>query len=322
MTEKTYEAADSLTHYLQEIRRFPMLSADEELKLIEHWRESEDQEALQRLVGSHLRLVVKIARGFSGYGLPLNDLVSQGHVGLMQAVEKYDPERGVRFATYAIWWIRAAIQEYLLRSWSLVKMGTTASQKKLFFNLRRLKSRLQDFDQTELSPEAVASIAAELDVPEQDVRDMNGRMSARDQSLNTPLTTESYEQGQDFLVEDSPDQEAQLISRDENAWRRKSLRQGLAKLNDRERRILEKRRLQETPITLDVLGQEYGISRERVRQIENRAYEKLRAEVHRSIVRDNLEKQEKRARWKNYNSGERGVPPKGKPDLQCLQPSL
>jgi RNA polymerase sigma-32 factor len=231
---------------------------------------------LEKLIGSHLRLVIKIARGNAGYGLPLSDLISQGHLGLMHAARKFDPDRGVRFATYATWWIRASMQEYILHGWSLVKMGTTASQKKLFFNLRRLKGRMQAFEESDLSPEAVESIASELEVPKQDVLEMNRRLSARDQSLNATINREAEDEWQDLLTEEGSDQEALVMESDELAWRRGLLEEGMIKLDPRERHILNERRLKDDPLTLETLSQEYGISRERVRQIESRAYEKLR----------------------------------------------
>jgi RNA polymerase sigma-32 factor len=265
MTAKTYNTDDVLARYFDEIRRFA-----------QRWRERQDPEALEKLIGSHLRLVIKIARGNAGYGLPLSDLISQGHLGLMHAARKFDPDRGVRFATYATWWIRASMQEYILHGWSLVKMGTTASQKKLFFNLRRLKGRMQAFEESDLSPEAVESIASELEVPKQDVLEMNRRLSARDQSLNATINREAEDEWQDLLTEEGSDQEALVMESDELAWRRGLLEEGMIKLDPRERHILNERRLKDDPLTLETLSQEYGISRERVRQIESRAYEKLR----------------------------------------------
>ncbi len=273
------EPRDDLARYIRDAWRFPILSAEDEAAYVRRWQEDRDPEALRQLVGSHLRLVIKIARGQSGYGLPLADLISQGNLGLMRAVEKFDLDRGVRFSTYAMWWIRAAIQEYVLQSWSLVKIGTTASQKKLFFNLRRMKSRMQAFDQVELSPEMAAAIAEELDVSESDVTDMNDRLGASDRSLNQTLTGESEDEWQDVLVEESADPEAVAIEHDEMSWRRRLLEEGLIVLNERERRILGARRLKDDPVTLEALGREYGISRERVRQIENRAFQKLQAAV-------------------------------------------
>lgn len=276
MTKKNYEPNDNLARYFDEIRQFPMLSAEQEDVLARRWRDQRDPKALQQLIGSHLRLAVKIARAHKGYGLPLGDLISQGHLGLVLAAEKFDPDRGARFATYAIWWVRASIREYILYSWSLVKMGTTASQKKLFFNLRRLKSRLHQFEPADLPEETVKSIASELGVPALEVLEMNRRLSARDQSLNVGVNMESEDEWQDLLVEDAADQEMLVIAQDELAWRRGLLEQGLVKLTERERRILNDRRLSEDPRTLESLSREYGISRERVRQIENGAFEKLR----------------------------------------------
>lgn len=267
--------ADNLTRYLQEIRMYPFLTVQQEGDFARRWRDHDDREAFGQLVGSHLRLVVKIARSYAGYGLPFRDLISEGHVGLMHAAEKYDPDRGVRFATYAAWWIRAAIREYVLHSWSLVKMGTTGAQKKLFFNLRRLKSRMQEFEDGDLSPETVEAIAKELDVPEIDVVHMNRRLTSGDQSLNATMNTGTDGEWQDLLVEVSLDQESLMIERDELDWRRQLLEHGLIKLTERERQVLMKRRLKDDPLTLEALGQEYGISRERVRQIEKRAFEKL-----------------------------------------------
>jgi RNA polymerase sigma-32 factor len=275
MTAKTYNTDDVLARYFDEIRRFPMLTLEQEIDLAQRWRERQDPEALEKLIGSHLRLVIKIARG-NAYGLPLSDLISQGHLGLMHAARKFDPDRGVRFATYATWWIRASMQEYILHGWSLVKMGTTASQKKLFFNLRRLKGRMQAFEESDLSPEAVESIASELEVPKQDVLEMNRRLSARDQSLNATINREAEDEWQDLLTEEGSDQEALVMESDELAWRRGLLEEGMIKLDPRERHILNERRLKDDPLTLETLSQEYGISRERVRQIESRAYEKLR----------------------------------------------
>ena len=279
MEPLTIEPRDNLARYIRDAWRFPILSAEDEAAYVRRWQEDRDPEALRQLVGSHLRLVIKIARGQSGYGLPLADLISQGNLGLMRAVEKFDLDRGVRFSTYAMWWIRAAIQEYVLQSWSLVKIGTTASQKKLFFNLRRMKNRMQAFDQVELSPEMAAAIAEELDVSESEVTDMNDRLGASDRSLNQTLTGESDDEWQDVLVEESADPEAAAIEHDEMSWRRRLLEEGLIVLNERERRILGARRLKDDPVTLEALGREYGISRERVRQIENRAFEKLQAAV-------------------------------------------
>ncbi len=261
---------------MQESRRYPLLAAAQERALFERWRDHSDRKALDQLVGSHLRLVLKIARGNAGYGLPLNDLVSEGFVGLMQAVEKFDPDKGARFATYATWWIRATMHEYILHSWSLVKMGTTAAQKKLFFNLRRLKRDLDAFEEGDLDPEIAAKIAKELDVRNSDVVDMNRRLASGDWSLNVVVSEEEGRaEFQDLLVDDSPDVESIVADADEYAKRRDLMREALGQLNDRERDIVEKRRLSETPETLQDLGERYGISRERVRQIEARALDKL-----------------------------------------------
>ena len=265
----------NLTRYLQEIRKFPMLAPDEELALSRRWRDSEDTEAAHKLVTSHLRLVAKIAMGYRGYGLPLGELISEGNVGMMQAVKRFDPDRGFRLATYAMWWIRAAIQEYILHSWSLVKMGTTAAQKKLFFNLRRLKGQMQAIEEGDLRPEHVGKIAKALDVPEQDVVNMNRRLAAPDHSLNAPVRADSEGEWQDWLVDEGESQETVLAQHEEMSGRRALLGNALRTLNDRERHILIERRLKDNPTTLEELSQHYGISRERVRQIEVRAFEKL-----------------------------------------------
>jgi RNA polymerase sigma-32 factor len=265
----------NLSRYLQEIRKFPMLSAEEELALSRAWRENGDVDAAHKLVTSHLRLVAKIAMGYRGYGLPLGELISEGNVGMMQAVKRFDPDRGFRLATYAMWWIRAAIQEYILHSWSLVKMGTTAAQKKLFFNLRRLKGQMQAIDDGDLQPEQVAKIAKMLDVPEQDVVNMNRRLAAPDHSLNAPLRVDSEGEWQDWLVDETESQETALAESEELDGRKALLAGALKTLNERERHILLERRLKDNPTTLEELSQHYGISRERVRQIEVRAFEKL-----------------------------------------------
>ena len=265
----------NLSRYLQEIRRFPMLDPDEEYMLAKRWREHNDVDAAHRLVTSHLRLVAKIAMGYRGYGLPLAELISEGNVGLMQAVKRFEPDRGFRLATYAMWWIRAAIQEYILHSWSLVKMGTTAAQKKLFFNLRKLKGKLQAIDEGDLSPENVKKIAHELSVSENDVVQMNRRLASPDHSLNAPLREDGDGEWLDWLVDEEEDQETKLAEAEETRNRRRLLDTALKSLNPRERRILVERRLQDDPTTLEDLSQEYGISRERVRQIEVRAFEKL-----------------------------------------------
>ena len=272
-----------LTRYLEEIRKFPMLTADEELALSKRWRDTEDLEAAHKLVTSHLRLVAKIAMGYRGYGLPIGELISEGNVGMMQAVKRFDPDRGFRLATYAMWWIRAAIQEYILHSWSLVKMGTTAAQKKLFFNLRRLKGQMQAIDDGDLKPEQVTEIARVLAVPEQDVVNMNRRLAAPDNSLNAPVRADSEGEWQDWLVDESDSQETELADRQELTGRKALLANALKTLNERERHILIERRLKDEPTTLEDLSQQYAISRERVRQIEVRAFEKLQKAMHTEV---------------------------------------
>ena len=264
-----------LSAYLAEIQKHPILTPEEEYMLAERWRAHGDAEAAKRLITSHLRLVAKIALGYRGYGLPLEDVIAEGNIGLMKAVKRFEPERGFRLSTYAMWWIRASIQEYILRSWSLVKLGTTAAQKKLFFNLRRLKGQIKALEEGDLSPEAVKEIADRLDVPEQEVVNMNRRLTGPDQSLNTQSQAESGVEWLDRLVSDAPDQEAVLAEADETEKRRELLQKALDDLNDRERRIFIERCLKEPPTTLEELSQIYGISRERVRQIEVRAFEKL-----------------------------------------------
>jgi RNA polymerase sigma-32 factor len=274
----------NLTRYLQEIRKFPMLSFEEEMSLSKRWRDHEDMDAAHKLVTSHLRLVAKIAMGYRGYGLPVGELISEGNVGMMQAVRRFDPERGFRLATYAMWWIRAAIQEYILHSWSLVKMGTTAAQKKLFFNLRRLKGQMQAIDDGDLQPEQVAKIAHALAVPEQDVVNMNRRLAAPDHSLNAPVRADSEGEWQDWLVDESESQETEIAEREELTGRKALLNGALSSLNERERHILIERRLKDNPTTLEELSQQYGISRERVRQIEVRAFEKLQKAMHTQVA--------------------------------------
>src|SRR5256714_4938613 len=264
------------TRYLAEIRRFPMLQAEEECLLAKRWREHGDREAAHRLVTSHLRLVAKIAMGYRGYGLPISEVVSEGNVGLMQAVKRFEPEKGFRLATYAMWWIKAAIQEYILRSWSLVKMGTTANQKKLFFNLRKAKSKISALEEGDLRPDQVKLIAKRLGVTEQDVVDMNRRLGG-DVSLNAPIREDGDSgEWQDWLVDDSASQESRLVESEEADNRKKALGEALSVLNERERRIFEARRLADDPITLEELADEFGVSRERVRQIEVRAFEKVK----------------------------------------------
>ncbi len=278
----------NLSSYLQEIRKFPMLEQDQEYMLAKSWREGGDVDSAHQLVTSHLRLVAKIAMGYRGYGLPVSELISEGNVGMMQAVKRFDPERGFRLATYAMWWIRAAIQEYILHSWSLVKMGTTAAQKKLFFNLRKLKGQMQAIDEGDLHPEQVTHIATQLNVPEADVISMNRRLAAPDNSLNAPLRIDGDGEWQDWLVDDTMDQETMLAEDEELGKRRALLVTAMKSLNDRERHILEERRLKDNPTTLEELSQEYGISRERVRQIEVRAFEKLQKAIRNAAIEQRL----------------------------------
>jgi RNA polymerase sigma-32 factor len=279
----------SLSRYLEEIRRFPMLEPEEEFMLAKRWQEQGDSEAAHRLVTSHLRLVAKIAMGYRGYGLPLNEIISEGNVGLMQAVKRFDPDRGFRLATYAMWWIRAAIQEYILHSWSLVKMGTTAAQKKLFFNLRKLKGQMQAIDEGDLAPETVKAIAERLDVTENEVIEMNRRLEGGDRSLNVPLRVDSDTDWQDWLVDEAASQETNLAESDEFDHRMSLLHRAMTVLNERERHILTERRLKDEPTTLEELSGEYGISRERVRQIEVRAFEKLQKAIKAAAVREKLD---------------------------------
>ncbi len=267
-----------LARYLDQIRRFPMLEPQEEYVLAKRWREHRDSEAAHKLVTSHLRLVAKIAMGYRGYGLPISEVVSEGNVGLMQAIKRFEPERGFRLATYAVWWIRALIHEYIMRSWSLVKMGTTANQKKLFFKLRRAKSQISAFDEGDLRPDQVEKIAERLGVLGRDVVDMNRRM-AGDASLNSPMREESEGEWQDWLVDDAASQEVTLVEREEARNRLDALQTALGALNPRERRIFAARRLVDDPMTLGTLSNELGVSRERVRQIELRAFEKVQSAV-------------------------------------------
>jgi RNA polymerase sigma-32 factor len=273
------------TRYLEEIRRFPMLEAEEESVLAKRWREHGDADAAHKLVTSHLRLVAKIAVGYRGYGLPLSEVISEGNVGLMQAAKRFDPQKGFRFATYAIWWIKAAIQEYILRSWSLVKMGTTANQKKLFFNLRKAKSKISALEEGDLRPDQVKLIAQRLGVPEQDVIDMNRRLGG-DVSLNAPIRDDGDSgERQDWLVDEASDQESRMAESEQLENRKKALGEALSVLNKRERRIFEARQLADDPITLEDLAVEFGISRERVRQIEVRAFQKVQKAVQIAIAR-------------------------------------
>jgi len=276
---------NGLNRYLAEIRKFPMLEPQEEYMLAKRFLEHEDTKAAHKLVTSHLRLVAKIAMGYRGYGLPIGEVISEGNVGLMQAVKKFDPERGFRLATYAMWWIKASIQEYILRSWSLVKMGTTANQKRLFFNLRKVKSRIQAVEDGDLRPDQVAEIATKLNVSEEEVISMNRRLSG-DASLNAPIRASEGESGQwqDWLVDESETQEDMLVEQDQLETRRAMLKGALDVLNDREKRIFQARRLRDDPITLEDLSTEFDISRERVRQIEVRAFEKVQDAVQKAAA--------------------------------------
>jgi RNA polymerase sigma-32 factor len=268
-----------LLHYMDETKRFPMLSAEHECELALAWRDQGDAEALRQLTGSHLRLVIKIARGFGGYGLPIADLVAEGNVGLMQAAQKFDPDRGFRFATYAMWWVRAAMQEFILHNWSLVKIGTTAAQKKLFFNLRRLKGQMRQLEQGDLSPEAVTAIATELAVPEADVINLNRRLAGEDSSLDSTVSGDGATSWLEMLADERPSPETTVLDAAESGLRRRLLLAAMAKLNVREREILLARRLRDNPSTLEVLSERFKVSRERVRQIEARAFEKLQKAV-------------------------------------------
>ena len=277
-TLPTISSEGGLQRYLQEIRQFPMLQPEEEFMLAKRWREHNDREAAHKLVTSHLRLVAKIAMGYRGYGLPIGEVISEGNVGLMQAVKRFEPDKGFRLATYAMWWIKASIQEFILRSWSLVKMGTTASQKKLFFNLRKVKGQIQALEEGDLRPEQVAEIARRLGVPSEDVISMNRRLSG-DASLNAPVRVDAEGEWQDWLVDDTDDQEQVLAQGEEASMRHDMLTEAIEKLNDRERRVFEARRLRDDPVTLEDLSQEFGVSRERIRQIEVRAFEKVQKTV-------------------------------------------
>src|SRR5579885_1186950 len=275
-----FSTEGGLSHYLAEIRKFPMLEPQEEYMLGKRWREHGDSDAAHKLITSHLRLVAKIAMGYRGYGLPIGEVISEGNVGLMQAVKRFEPDKGFRLATYAMWWIRASIQEYILRSWSLVKLGTTAAQKRLFFNLRKAKSQISALEEGDLRPEQVKSIANRFGVTEKEVIDMNRRLGG-DASLNAPIRASENESGewQDWLVDEHLDQESQLAETEELENRKRALGQALDVLNDRERRIFEARRLSENQVTLEELAEEFGVSRERVRQIEVRAFEKVQQAV-------------------------------------------
>ena len=275
---------NNLSRYLQRVRNYPMLEVSEEVELGWQWRDDQNTVALERLVTSHLRLVVKIAMGYRGYGLPVGDLIAEGNIGMMQAVRRFDPDRGFRLATYAMWWIRASIQEYILRSWSLVKMGTTASQKKLFFNLRRLKGQLKAIEDGDLRPEHVSEIAVRLNVSEADVVSMNRRMHGPDHSLNAPLSDEGDGEWQDRLKSEYADQEYLLSNHQQLVQQRYLLTKAMKGLSQRERHIIKERRMKETPATLQNLSDHFGISRERVRQIEVRAFEKLCKSVKNSMI--------------------------------------
>ncbi len=284
----TLSPEGSLSAYLQEIRKFPMLEAGEEYMLARAWHDHEDSEAAHKMVTSHLRLVAKIAMGYRGYGLPVADLISEGNVGMMQAVKKFDPEKGFRLATYAMWWIRAAIQEYILRSWSLVKLGTTAAQKKLFFNLRRIKGQISALEEGDLHPDDVKTIAEKLSVPEDDVVNMNRRLSAHDHSLNAPLKADMEGEWQDWLVDEAPTAELTVADEEEKDQRRALLVAAMESLNDREKDILTERRLMEPATTLETLSEKYGVSRERIRQIEVRAFEKVSDAIRANALKTGL----------------------------------
>ena len=282
----TLSADGNLQRYLSEIRKFPMLAADEEYMLAKRWKEHGDVDAVHKMVTSHLRLVAKIAMGYRGYGLPIAELISEGNVGMMQAVKRFEPEKGFRLSTYAMWWIRASIQEYILYSWSLVKMGTTAAQKKLFFNLRRLKGQIREIDDGDLAPESVKQIATTLAVSEDDVVQMNRRMSGGDQSLNAPMRQDGEAEWQDWLVDDSDTQDIVVAEADELDHRRSMLEAAMATLTERERHIFTERRLRDDPVTLEDLSNDFGVSRERVRQIEVRAFEKVQRAIRNMATQD------------------------------------
>ena len=275
----------SLTHYLQQIKKFPMLTEKQEVSLAKKWRDKGDKSEAHELVTSHLRLVAKIAMGYRGYGLPVTELISEGNIGLMQAVKKYDPDKGFRLATYAMWWIRAAIQEYVLKSWSLVKIGTTAAQKKLFFNLKKLKGKLSDYNEGSLKPHQVTEIASQLNVSEKEVSEMEGRMSGNDYSLNAVVSADGQEEWQEWLVDEDADHEVKIAEKEEVTKRKELLSKAIDVLNEREKYIIQGRKLSEDPKTLEELSKEYNISRERIRQIEERAFQKLQSEML-SLARD------------------------------------
>ena len=278
-----------LSRYLTEIRKFPMLPKDEEFMLAQRWKEHQDSEAAHKMVTSHLRLVAKIAMGYRGYGLPIGEVISEGNVGLMQAVKKFEPDKGFRLATYAMWWIRASIQEYILRSWSLVKMGTTAAQKKLFFNLRKAKSQIAAFQDGDLHPDQVSYIATKLGVLDSEVISMNRRLGGPDASLNAPLRADGESEWQDWLADDNQvSQETVVAENQEKSMRMGLLEEAMVELTDRERHILTERRLKDDPTTLEELASQYGVSRERVRQIEVRAFEKLQKSMREAAIAKNM----------------------------------
>jgi RNA polymerase sigma-32 factor len=278
-----------LSRYLTEIRKFPMLAKDEEFMLAQRWKEHQDSEAAHKMVTSHLRLVAKIAMGYRGYGLPIGEVISEGNVGLMQAVKKFEPDKGFRLATYAMWWIRASIQEYILRSWSLVKMGTTAAQKKLFFNLRKAKSQIEAFQDGDLRPDQVSAIATKLGVLDSEVISMNRRLGGPDASLNAPLRADGESEWQDWLADDDQvSQETAVAESQEKSMRMSLLEEAMVELTDRERHILTERRLKDDPTTLEDLASQYGVSRERVRQIEVRAFEKLQKSMREAAIAKNM----------------------------------
>lgn len=290
----TFTPEQNLSRYLGEIRKFPMLTIEDEYSLAVNWRDHEDHESAHKMVTSHLRLVAKIAMGYRGYGLPVGELISEGNVGMMQAVKRFDPERGFRLATYAMWWIRASIQEYILHSWSLVKMGTTAAQKKLFFNLRKLKGQMKALEEGDLYPEHVTEIANKLNVSEDEVIQMNRRLASSDHSLNAPLRIDGEGEWIDWLEDDKINQEQELAKKEELNNRRGLLENSMSVLNDRERHILVKRRLQDRATTLEDLSQEFGVSRERIRQIEVRAFEKLQKSMKNAMLEQRMKEKEMR----------------------------
>lgn len=277
-----------MSRYLSEIRKFPMLSKEEEFMLAKKWQQNEDSEAAEKMVTSHLRLVAKIAMGYRGYGLPMAEVISEGNVGLMQSVKKFDPDKGFRLATYAMWWIRASIQEYILRSWSLVKLGTTAAQKKLFFNLRRMKGEIDALDNAQLNPDQVTHIATKLNVPEKDVISMNGRMSGSDASLNAPMGAEGDMEWMDWLEDEDSNQAQEFADNQEFDARMELLQTAMADLSEREQHILQERRLTDEPKTLEELSEVYNVSRERIRQIEVRAFEKLQKAMQKMAKEEGL----------------------------------